>query len=72
MPTLSESRPFISIAEFAAWLGVSQRTAYNMVRRGEVPTVTLSGSLKVPTGALDRWLADREAEALQAVRRNGP
>jgi excisionase family DNA binding protein len=62
-------KPFLSVADLATRLGVSRRTAYNLVNDRAVPVVEIRGLKKVPVAALDRWLADREAEALAAVRR---
>jgi excisionase family DNA binding protein len=64
------SHPFISVAELGTRLGVSTRTAYNLVRDGEVPAIELHGITRIPVSALDRWLADREEEALRNVRRS--
>lgn len=66
--TEAHRREFLPIAEFGARIGVSRRTAYAMVEAGEVPVVKLRGQLRVPTRALEQWLADREAEALASVR----
>jgi excisionase family DNA binding protein len=49
-------------------LGVSTRTAYSLVSDGEVPVIRLRGVLRVPASALEKWLVDREEEALRAVR----
>jgi excisionase family DNA binding protein len=61
-------RPFLSVAELGLRLGVSTRTAYHLVAERAVPVVEIRGVKKVPAAALDRWLADREQEALDAVR----
>jgi excisionase family DNA binding protein len=62
------ARPFLSVAELGVRLGVSTRTAYNLIRDGEVPVIEIRGVKRIPAAALDRWLADREEEALRAVR----
>jgi excisionase family DNA binding protein len=62
------ARPFLSVAELAVRLGVSTRTGYNLVKAGAVPVVEIRGVKRIPTSALDRWLTDREEEALRAVR----
>jgi excisionase family DNA binding protein len=59
---------FLSVPQMGRRLGVSTRTAYALVADGEVPVIRLRGVLRVPVSALDRWLADREQEALNAVR----
>jgi len=67
------AHPFLSVAELGARLGVSTRTAYNLIRDGEVPVIEIRGIKRIPVTALERWLADREREALGAVRReSGP
>jgi excisionase family DNA binding protein len=64
----SSARPFLSVAELGARLGVNTRTAYNLVKDGEVPVIEIRGLKRIPAAALDRWLVDREEEALRAVR----
>ena len=54
--------------ELGIRLGVSTRTAYNLVRDGEVPVIEIRGIKRIPVTALERWLVDREEEALRAVR----
>jgi excisionase family DNA binding protein len=65
------SPPFLSVAQLGERLGVSTRTAYNLVNAGEVPVIELNGLKRIPAAALDQWLADRAAEALAAVRPDG-
>ncbi len=62
-----KTRPFISVAELGTRLGVSKRTAYNLVKDGVVPVIEIRGLKRIPVAALDRWLVDREEEALRAV-----
>jgi len=69
---MKTERPFLSVAELGARLGVSTRTAYNLVNAGEVPVVEIHGVKRIPLTALDRWLLDREQEALNAVRSGDP
>jgi excisionase family DNA binding protein len=61
------ARPFLSVAELGVRLGVSTRTAYNLVNAGEVPVIEIRGLKRIPVAALERWLSDREEEALRAV-----
>jgi excisionase family DNA binding protein len=68
MSTMTEQRPFLSVAELGNRLGVSKRTAYNLVADGVVPVILVRGVKKIPAGALERWLAEREQEALDSVR----
>jgi excisionase family DNA binding protein len=66
--TERNDKVFLSVPQMGRRLGVSTRTAYDMVAAGDVPVIRLRGVLRVPTGALDRWIEDREQEALAAVR----
>lgn len=50
-------------------LHLSRTRAYQLVRDGEVPVTRFGGVIRVPRGALERWLAEREQEALDSVRR---
>lgn len=59
---------FLTVSQAAEALGVSRSTAYLLVREGALPAIRLRGSIRVPAGALSHWLADREAEALAAVK----
>jgi excisionase family DNA binding protein len=68
MSSVTTERPFLSVAELGQRLGVSTRTAYNLVADGVVPVISVRGVKKIPTAALERWLADREQAALDAVR----
>ena len=53
----------VRVREAAKILGVSAGTAYESIRRGELPTIRLGKRLVVPSVALERMLA----EAGQAV-----
>jgi excisionase family DNA binding protein len=68
MKEQTTARPFLSVAELGVRLGVSTRTAYNLVRDGEIPVIEIRGIKRIPVAALERWLVDREEEALRAVR----
>jgi hypothetical protein len=43
---------FLSVAQAGAVIGLSRSAAYRAADRGELPTVRLSGRLRVPIGAL--------------------
>ncbi len=43
---------FLSVAEAGDLMGLSRSAAYRAADRGELPTVRLSGRLRVPIGAL--------------------
>lgn len=67
-------RAFLSALDLADRLGVSRRTAHNLIHDRTVPVIRLRGRDRVPAGALEQWITDRENEALAAVQdeANGP
>lgn len=49
---LRDLPPTLSVEEAGRILGMSRSTAYRAARRGDLPTVRLSGRLLVPTSHL--------------------
>jgi excisionase family DNA binding protein len=49
-PKGSESRLTVTVTQAAVMLGISRTSAYERVRRGEIPTVRLGRRLLVPRG----------------------
>lgn len=49
-------RPTLTIPQAGQVLGVSPQSAYNAVRRGEIPTIRLGRRLLVPTHKLLQML----------------
>jgi excisionase family DNA binding protein len=50
-------QPFLTVRELAQVLRVSTRTAYLLVKTGEVPSVRVGGSIRIPRAALVQHLA---------------
>lgn len=46
----------ISVEEAAEVLGVSRPTAYEAVKRGQIPCLRICGCMRVPVEALERQL----------------
>jgi excisionase family DNA binding protein len=46
-------------AEAAEALGVSRSRAYELIAAGELPSVRVGGSVRVPVAELRRWIAAR-------------
>lgn len=51
-----ETQPLLTITQAALVLGVSRATAYRAAQAGELPTITLSARMYVPTAALRKHL----------------
>lgn len=57
---MSSERPplAVDVAEFGRLISVSPRTAWDLIRRGEVPTVRIGGSRRVLVADIENYLAD--------------
>lgn len=55
-------RVALSIRETAEALGVSERTANDLMLRGGLPSARVGGRRLVPVAALERWLDERATE----------
>jgi excisionase family DNA binding protein len=53
-----EQHTFLTVAELAVFLRVSRNTAYMLVRSGQIPSVQVGGSYRIPRRALSRRLAE--------------
>ena len=59
-----------TVTEAADLLGISRSSAYECVRRGEIPSLTLGRRVVVPRRALEALLAV-EPDRPEPVRREG-
>ena len=60
-----DDRRLLRIEDAAQRLSVGRSTIYAMVAAGQIPSLKLARSLRIPADALDRWLAEetkRQAE----------
>ena len=63
-PTLENThleRCVVTVNEAAAMLRISRGSAYEAVRRNEIPTIRIGRRLLVPLAALERMLAGNTA-----------
>jgi excisionase family DNA binding protein len=64
-----DEKPFLTIPEVAAMIGVSSVRAYQMAAQGSFPCVRLSPRrLRVPRAAFRSWLDSQTALALANVK----
>jgi len=59
MSTTAERPEFLSVRELARYLGVSLRTAYQLVSDGAVPAVRVGGQYRIRRTELDKQLAEQ-------------
>lgn len=56
-------RQVLSVEEAARALGLGRNSAYQAVRRGEIPVIRIGRRLVVPKAALERLLAGERVPA---------
>jgi excisionase family DNA binding protein len=54
----------LTVPETAAYLRISRNTAYEIVKRGELPSVRLGRVIRVPRASLDAWIVEAAQRAL--------
>lgn len=59
MQSNDTERPFLTVSELCAYLGVTRNTAYRLIAIGEVPAIRVGGSIRIPRDTLERQLAER-------------
>ena len=52
----NSSKETITVVETAKRLGIGRNTAYEAVKRAEIPSVRIGRRILVPSKALDKWL----------------
>ncbi len=51
----------VRVEETARLLGISRSKVYMLIASGELPSVLIGRSRRVPVDALQRWIAERAA-----------
>lgn len=65
-------RLLLKADEAAVALGFSRSKVYELLAAGELPSVRVGGSVRVPAEALRRWVDDRAASARGESGDTGP
>jgi len=55
-------------AEAAEVIGVGRSKAYELIASGELPSVRIGGSVRVPVEKLREWIDRKAAERMAAAR----
>ena len=58
---MTDQRQTLTVEEAAAILGIGRNSAYEAIRRGEIPALRLGRRLLVPRRALERLLWDNDS-----------
>lgn len=60
-------RELLTVEEAQHVLGIGRSKAYEMIRRGELPALRMGRLVRIPRGALRRWI-DEHTEGLGCER----
>lgn len=66
---LNPERLVLTIPEVAELLGISENHCWNLVSRGDIPSVKLGALRRVSRVALERWLDERSESELHSGKR---
>lgn len=61
--------PFMTVAEVAQALELSEMRIYQLLRTQEIPSVKLGGRIRVPRAAFAAWIENANERALATVAR---
>jgi len=64
---MSDASLLLRPDEVARALSVSRSAAYRLISEGQLPSVRLGKSVRVPRLALERWIEERTAAARAAA-----
>lgn len=53
----------LKVADVAALLAISKAKAYALIKRGDIPSVTVGKSVRVPRRALEAWIDENTRRA---------
>jgi excisionase family DNA binding protein len=62
-PEVSPRRLVLTVPEVAAELQIPASTVYDLIRRGEIPSVRVGKRIRVPKRRLEDWINGRQAAA---------
>ena len=57
------ARSFFKVTDMADVVGISRTAAHELVKTGEIPSVRIKGAIRVPRGAILRFVEKVEASA---------
>jgi excisionase family DNA binding protein len=49
----------LTVKEVAGMLAIGRTTVYELIARGEIPAVKIGRARRIPSSAIDRFIADR-------------
>ncbi len=69
---MTDERQTYSVEQAARILGIGRNSAYEAIRRGEIPALRLGRRLVVPRQALERLLRNSNSETAAVVHNSQP
>jgi excisionase family DNA binding protein len=55
--------PPMTVSEFAAWARLSQNAVYDMIKKGEIPSIRFGRAIRIPRDTAAKILQAAEAAA---------
>ena len=55
----------LKISEAGEMIGVGRSRMYEMVYTGEIPSIRIGKSIRIPVDALRKWVEERETNAAE-------
>lgn len=59
----AQPEEWLTVAQAAAVVNIPERTMYDLVRAGDVPSKRIGSRYRVPKSGLDAWLCKPEAQS---------
>ena len=57
----------LRVDEAATYLAIGRTTLYELIGRGELPTVHIGRSVRVPTAAIKQWIQGRSGSSATSL-----
>jgi excisionase family DNA binding protein len=67
-PEANQRRLVLTVPQVAAELQIPASTVYDLIRRGEIPSVRVGKRIRVPKRRLEDWINGRQAGAAYDAR----
>jgi excisionase family DNA binding protein len=63
---VAPQRLLLRIPEVAETLGIGRTKIYEMIAKGELPTIRVGRAVRISVSTLQKWVEEREQQGLSA------
>lgn len=57
-----DTRKLLTVGEAAQAMGIGRSMLYQLVMRGDIPSIKIGRARRIPVTALDEWIGRQQAE----------